>query len=404
MLMQDMYNYLENKNNGIVWDEELYKRLNNPKCIEKYGFKVYSQNDEDGILEEIFHRIGTTNKVFIEFGVQDGLESNGHYLILKGWKGLWIECDDKAYEDILVNFLDVIKSKALTIAHEFIRRDNINQIFESNNFVGEIDLLSIDIDGNDYYVWKEIEVISPRVVTIEYNAKIPPACKWIMPYCEYHIWDGGDKHGASLSALEELAKEKGYTLVGTNISGVNAFFVRDDCMNDKFASLSVNQLYNPPRYHKKFFAGHPSLYCLKDIPEGRRQLFCGKLENILIKEGFYQKESSEEIMYWMSEKRGILWIKDEDNKLSKIILSLGNLALILSENQIPSFVRIKVEGNVFLEYEFKQENMILEINIERETCHNDEVIELGIETDCLWKPKDETRQLGLCIHSMELLV
>lgn len=74
--------------------------------------------------------------------------------------------------------------------HEFIKKDNINQIFADNNFTGEIDLLSIDIDGNDYYVWEAIDIVSPRVVVIEYNSKIPPTCEWIMPYCEQHIWDG----------------------------------------------------------------------------------------------------------------------------------------------------------------------------------------------------------------------
>ena len=77
--------------NSIKWDIELEKRLKSNKHLEKYGFKVYSQSDEDGIIEEIFNRIGTTNKKFIEFGVENGLESNSHYLLLKGWNGLWIE-------------------------------------------------------------------------------------------------------------------------------------------------------------------------------------------------------------------------------------------------------------------------------------------------------------------------
>lgn len=411
--MQDMYSYLNNKNNGMIWDEELCKRLNNPKCLEKYGFKVYSQNDEDGIIEEIFHRIGSKDKIFIEFGVQDGIESNGHYLLLKGWKGLWIECGEESCKEILKKFDQggVIESGALTVVHEFIKKDNINQIFADNNFTGEIDLLSIDIDGNDYYVWEAIDIVSPRVVVIEYNSKIPPTCEWIMPYCEQHIWDGGDKHGASLLSLVKLGKEKQYTLVGTNMSGINAFFVRNDCLNDSFADLNVEQLYNPPRYYKEFFSGHPSLYCLKDLPEGRKQLFCGKEEMILYREGFHSQENSEGTFCWMSEVKSVLWIKDEGNKLSKIVLKIGSPALTEQSNadgKIPNVVRVKIEDEMVYEGKLEQAEMTFEIAFERKNSKEDEVIELEIETDCLWTPYDvgmgeDRRRLGLCVHEIELV-
>lgn len=412
MLMQDMYSYLNSKNNGMIWDEELCKRLNNPKCLEKYGFKVYSQNDEDGMIEEIFHRIGTKDKNFIEFGVQDGIESNGHYLLLKGWKGLWIECGEKSCKEILKKFGGgVIASGALTVVHEFIKRNNINQIFTDNNFTGEIDLLSIDIDGNDYHVWEAIDVVSPRVVVIEYNSKIPPTCEWIMPYCEQHTWDGGDKHGASLLSLEKLGKEKQYTLVGTNISGVNAFFVRNDCLNNSFADLNVEQLYNPPRFYKEFFSGHPSLYCLKNLPEGRKQLFCGKEEKVLCREGFHPQENLEGIFCWMSEVKSVLWIKDEGNKLSKIVLKIGCPVLMEQSSagdKIPDVVRIKIEDEMVYEGKLEQAEMTFEIAFERKNSKEDEVIELEIETDCLWTPcnvgmGDDRRRLGLCVHEIELV-
>ena len=124
MTMLDVSNYLNDKSNGWLWNELLCDRLSDSKSLEKYGFKVYSQNDEDGIIEEIFRRIGPTNKTFVEFGVQDGIESNGHYLLLKGWNGLWIECDSEYYQRILTGFQGVIEAGALRVAHEFITKDN----------------------------------------------------------------------------------------------------------------------------------------------------------------------------------------------------------------------------------------------------------------------------------------
>lgn len=406
MTVSDVSSYLNNDSNGIIWDEELCGRLNNPKCIEKYGFKVYSQNDEDGIIEEIFNRIGATNKVFIEFGVQDGIESNGHYLLLKGWKGLWIECDDESYRRIMTKFESVIKAGKLKVAYDFITRDNINRIFEEHNVVGEIDLLSIDIDGNDYHVWKAIQAVRPRVVVIEYNAKMPPSCEWVMPYCEQHMWDGGDKHGASLLALAGLAREKDYTLVGTNISGVNAFFVRNDCLGDRFSNLNVEKLYNPPRFYKKYYSGHPSLYCLGELPQGRKQLFCGYAGEVLFRQGFHPQENTAGIMRWMSQSRGILWIRDEGNLLKGIVLKLENPASSSRGEGVPGRVIIKMEGTTVHDCEFNRTEGAFAVEIDREKCKNDEVIELEIETDCLWSPCDvgmgeDARRLGLYVRAVE---
>lgn len=160
----DINGFLHSNNNGILWDIELSKRIEDEKCLERYGFKVYSQNDEDGIIEEIFSRIGTTNKKFIEFGVQNGLESNGHYLLLKGWSGLWLEYDEKFYNEILINFKNVIKNEKLLVANEFVTKDNIDSILLKYEQEREIDLLSIDIDGNDYHVWKAISNICPELL------------------------------------------------------------------------------------------------------------------------------------------------------------------------------------------------------------------------------------------------
>lgn len=259
---------------GTRWDIATIRRMQDERALENYGFKVYSQNDEDGIIEEIFERIGTTNKTFIEFGLQDGLESNSHYLLFKGWNGLWIECDSDSYEKICQKFVNVIRTGQLRVLKEFITKDNINDLFVKGDVTGEIDLLSIDIDGNDYYVFDNINVVNPRVIIMEYNGKFPPNCAWKQAYNAEHIWDGSDKHGASLKALEELANKKGYFLVGTNINGCNAFFVRKDLINDSFMQpMTAEYMYNPMRVNLKHKSGHPSKNCLYNMRDGIEGVF-----------------------------------------------------------------------------------------------------------------------------------
>jgi hypothetical protein len=107
---------------------ELNRRLKNPIYLESFGYKVYSQNDEDGIITEIFNRIGTTNKKFVEFGVQNGLESNGHFLLHKGWHGIWIDGNKKSMSELYSLFKRPIEEKQLVAINAFITTDNINQL------------------------------------------------------------------------------------------------------------------------------------------------------------------------------------------------------------------------------------------------------------------------------------
>ena len=208
-------------------------RYDDPKSLSRHGFKVYSQNDEDGIVAEIFCRIGTTNEIFIEFGVQTGLENNTLKLLLEGWRGLWIEGSGKFVKQMLHKFKNVINDGSLRIKHGFVDRDNINNLI-APSYTGEIDLLSIDIDGNDIYVFQAIQVVQPRVVIIEYNGKFPASLSIAQAYNPRHQWRGSDYVGSSLAAITRVAEEKGYSLVGCNITGVNAFFVRHDLVRDHF--------------------------------------------------------------------------------------------------------------------------------------------------------------------------
>jgi hypothetical protein len=253
----DIINNNINNINNIIrvynnYDYNYNKTLRPAPYLDSFGYKVYSQNDEDGIINEIFRRIGTTNKTFVEFGVQDGLESNCHFLLFNGWRGLWIDGNEKNIIKLKEHFSEPVSTKQLTAVNAFITVDNINDLIKENGFEGEIDLLSIDIDGNDYWIWQAIKCIQPRVVVIEYNAKFPPPCEWIMEYDPNHVWDASDKYGASLKSLELLGNKLGYRLVGTNICGINAFFVKNEGSKDLFPEPSTSENL----YHRWDFSKH----------------------------------------------------------------------------------------------------------------------------------------------------
>jgi hypothetical protein len=222
-----------------------------PRRLERFGRKVYSQNDEDGIVGEIFRRIGVGARTFVEFGVSDGRECNTLKLLLEGWQGLWIESGGEFCAAIRRAFPDQLASGALELQESMVSAENIDQLIAASR-VGrgrELDLLSIDIDGNDYYILQAIRSVRARVVVIEYNAKFPPPMDLVIRYDPRHAWDGTDFMGASLQALTSLANRLGYRLVGTNITGTNAFFVRDDLAGGHFFSpASAEALYTPPRY------------------------------------------------------------------------------------------------------------------------------------------------------------
>lgn len=236
-------------------------RHQDPKSLIPYGHKIYSQNDEDGIIREIFNRIGTTNKTFVELGVGDGLENNTLALLFDDWKGLWVEGSSQNVDKIAKGYAKTISGGQLTVIQSMITKENINDTISSQLDCKEPDLLSIDLDGNDYHVFEAISGIKPRVVVMEYNAKFAPPVSYCMQYDAEHIWDGTDKFGASLSFLEARLREKGYSLVGCNLTGANAFFVRQDLVENKFLEpFTAEKHYEPARYLGCIRSGHPASY------------------------------------------------------------------------------------------------------------------------------------------------
>jgi len=238
------------------------KKYQQAKHLTPFGYKIYSQNDEDGIIREIFNRIGTTNKVFVEFGIGNGLENNTLALLFDNWQGVWIEGSAKAVKEIQKQFTAIIQSNSLKVIHAFITRDNIDSLIKSSTNEKEVDLLSVDLDGNDYHILSAIKCINPRVIVIEYNAKFVPPIKYCMDYNENHSWNYNDCFGVSLKFLEVHLKEKGYELVGCNIVGLNAFFVRKELIGEHFlAPYTAENHYEPARYYLAgFTSGHKAAY------------------------------------------------------------------------------------------------------------------------------------------------
>ena len=209
--------------------------------IINYEKKISSQRGQDGIIEAIFNAIGTTNKFFVEFGIHQHEGNTLHLKNVMGWNGLWMDGGGDGE----------------TIKKEFITRDNINELLEKYNVPDSFDLLSIDIDGNDYYVWEVIKK-NPRVLDIEYNSHISPNESKSIEYDPNFRWDGHDYYGASLLALVRLGVKKGYTLIGCDSTGTDSFFVRNDLIKDNFIVREVDELFRPPTfrgYHGQI--GHP---------------------------------------------------------------------------------------------------------------------------------------------------
>lgn len=224
-------------------------RFRDPRNLIHHGDKRFSQSDEDGIVEEIFARIGTTSRRFVEVGVQDGLESNTLALLLSGWRGTWVEADDGFTTAIGSKFRQAIEDGRLQVLHRFVAVDNAEAIAADCGSEA-IDLLSIDIDGNDFHVAPAFLALHPRALIVEYNARFGPHIDWVMPYDAGHRWDGSDYFGASLAAWQRLLAPLDYALVSCNLLGSNAFFVRRDCLQTAFHHVDDRDfLFEPPRYH-----------------------------------------------------------------------------------------------------------------------------------------------------------
>ncbi len=224
-------------------------------------FKVFSQWGEDGIIQRLVRAVPIAKPVFVEFGVQDYTEANTRFLLVNNhWSGLVMDGD--------AQHIAAIRRSPLYWRHNlkaecaFIDRDNINGLIRSAGIEGDIGLLSVDIDGNDYWVWQAIDCVQPRILILEYNALFGPDAAISVPYDAAFVRSRAHYSnlfwGASLEALTRLSKQKGYALVGCNSAGNNAFYVRQDVLGSQ-RELSVEQAFVPAQFREsRDSAGTPT--------------------------------------------------------------------------------------------------------------------------------------------------
>ena len=248
--IQEKLSQIESKIDSLVLAQAAVERrrvrsLQPGTPLAECEFKVYSQFGEDGILQHLVQHVPMAQYSFVEFGVEDFREANCRYLLeASPWHGLVL--DGARDIDIRIRELPVSLLRNITSRSVFVTAENINSILEEEKFTGDIGVLSIDIDGNDYWIWKAIEVAKPRIVIIEYNSVFGKDRAVTIPYdpafnrrTAHFSWLYA---GASLPALVHLGEKKNYSFVGSNSAGNNAFFVRND-VKGKLKPLSVSEGY-----------------------------------------------------------------------------------------------------------------------------------------------------------------
>jgi hypothetical protein len=242
-ILQKNFEFQITKLWGLWPNRDLNPLTRNPR-------RYFSQSDEDGILEKILQRlkIGNDGKI-IEFGVGDGRENNSLALISKGWTSYWV-----GGEKLFFNFQSTSKHNFKKI---WVTLDNLLDItrdalfkLQANNT--NVDVISMDLDGNDWYFIKNLleNSIYPSVWVCEYNSKFPPGAVWVMPYNKDHVGGGNDYYGASFTAFVDLFEQHSYFPVACSVQGANIFFVRNEFKsNFQDIELTENELYQPPFFY-----------------------------------------------------------------------------------------------------------------------------------------------------------
>jgi len=236
----------------MIHREFAFRKINHQNPINKNSFlNGFSENEEDSITIQILNRIGLKKGFFIEFGVGNGLENNTIILLAAGWNGTWFGGQKLAF--------DTSNSKKLTFKKVWITRENILKLYSSLNY--EADLISLDVDGNDFYLAEDLlkNKIKPKVFIVEYNSKFPPEIDFKINYNPDHNWNRDDYYGASLKTFNTLFTNFGYRLVSCNLSGGNAFFV-DRQFSKYFEDIpdDLSLLYNEPSYFLSNKNKHPT--------------------------------------------------------------------------------------------------------------------------------------------------
>lgn len=225
---------------------ENVKYKKNITSISEVEFQVFSQFGDDGIIQWLINNLDIPNKTFIEFGVENYRESNTRFLMMNNnWSGFVMDGSESNVRQIINS--EYFWKYSLLVKAVFIDTDNINSLLLSSGLDKEIGILHIDLDGNDYWVWKAINAVSPIIVILEYNSIFGIDRAITTPYDKAFFRTKAHYSnlyfGASLRALYELSAEKGYSFIGCNSAGNNAYFVRRDKLNDSVNEVSLERGY-----------------------------------------------------------------------------------------------------------------------------------------------------------------
>lgn len=284
-LIKFLYKKFYNKLNydvqkGLLLNGKILSSINNQKqnieSLDEVEFQVFSQRGEDGIIQYIINKIEIPNKIFVEFGVETYTESNTRFLLMNNnWSGLVLDGSQKNIDFIKKDF--IYWKYDITAKQSFITKDNINEQIKNYTQIKDIGLLSVDIDGNDYWVWEAIEEIEPRIVICEYNSVFGAEKAVTVPYKSDFI-RSKEHHselyfGASLAAFCQLAEKKGYDFIGTTSAGVNAYFVRKDLSapfkkytSQKGFNESANRDSKGKNGELLFLRHHERMKVIEDFP------------------------------------------------------------------------------------------------------------------------------------------
>lgn len=245
--------------------------------LNDYEFKVFSQWGEDGIIQHLIKSLEIKNKTFIEFGVEDFTESNCRFLLMNdNWRGFVVDGSLSNIEKIKKSYF--YWRYDLNAFHAFITKNNINEILQHSAFDQDLGILSMDIDGNDWYILEAISFYQPRILICEYNDIFGKDRAISVPYDPQ--FNRTEKHysnlyfGASIAAMNYLANKKGYALVGVNSNRNNAFYVRKDLLCDQVPAVDLDQIYEPSNIRESrneagrltYLVGDNRLDLIKGLP------------------------------------------------------------------------------------------------------------------------------------------
>jgi len=237
---------------GSMLSKQQY--LMNSRNINDYEFRVFSQFGDDGLIQYLIKNIAIENEIFIEFGVENYLESNTRFLMMNNnWSGFVMDGSEEAMNSLKMQ--SWYWRYSLTHKAVFIDKENINELLANTGF-SNIGLLHIDLDGNDYHIFKEIDLskLNPSIIIMEYNSVFGKDRPITTPYEKKFIRKNAHYSnlfwGASLPALDYAASKKGYSLIGCNLAGNNAYFVKKSLLNDKVKELSIEEAYRESKYRE----------------------------------------------------------------------------------------------------------------------------------------------------------